>query len=43
MDKNIVKVKYYPNMRHDILNETCRIDVFREIIEYIENHRKEYA
>ncbi|MFT6633671.1 MAG: lysophospholipase [Bacteriovoracaceae bacterium] len=40
MDKNLVKVKYYPNMRHDILNETCRNDVFGEIINYIESFRK---
>ena len=36
MDKQIVKVKYYPNMRHDILNETCRKEVFQEIIGYID-------
>ncbi len=35
MDKKLVKVKYYPNMRHDLLNETCRNDVFQEIITYI--------
>lgn len=40
MDKNLVKVKYYPNMRHDILNETCRNEVFQEIIKYIETNRK---
>lgn len=36
MNKEIVKVEYYPNMRHDILNETCRNDVFQEIISYID-------
>ena len=39
MDKKLVKAKYYPNMRHDILNETCRNDVFQEIISYIESFR----
>lgn len=40
MNKKLVKAKYYPNMRHDILNETCRNDVFQEIINYIESFRK---
>ncbi len=40
MNKEIVKVKYYPNMRHDILNETCRNEVFQEIISYIDDSRK---
>lgn len=35
MDKKLVQVKFYPKMKHDILNETCRIDVFKEIIAYI--------
>lgn len=35
MDKSLVVKKNYPNMKHDILNETCRIDVFKEIIGYI--------
>lgn len=40
MKKSLVKVKRYPKMRHDILNETCRTDVFKEIIKHIENRRK---
>lgn len=35
MDKKFVKLKQYPNMRHDLLNETCRFEVFEEIINYI--------
>jgi len=35
MDKSRVKIKEYPQMRHDILNETCRNEVFFEIITYI--------
>ena len=32
MDKTRVKIKEYPQMKHDILNETCRNEVFFEII-----------
>jgi lysophospholipase len=39
MDKKKVKSLEYPNMCHDILNETCRNEVFQEIIKYIENKR----
>lgn len=39
MDKKLVKVKLYPNTRHDILNETCRNEVFKDIINYIEEIR----
>ncbi len=35
MDKSLVQVKYYPDMYHDLLNETCRSDVFKEIMRYI--------
>jgi alpha-beta hydrolase superfamily lysophospholipase len=38
MDKSRVKIKEYPKMRHDILNETCRNEVFLEIISYIKNN-----
>ncbi|MBD65630.1 MAG: hypothetical protein CME62_10520 [Halobacteriovoraceae bacterium] len=37
MDKSKVVSKEYPNMCHDILNETCRNDVFREIINHIKS------
>lgn len=36
MRKGLVTRKYYPGMRHDLLNETCRKDVFQDIINYIE-------
>lgn len=39
MDKKLVKVKRYPGARHDILNETCRKEVFQEIIKYIEERK----
>jgi lysophospholipase len=39
MDKKLVKVKEYPGMKHDILNETCRNDVFKEIIKFIDQRR----
>lgn len=37
LDKSKVKDLYYPDCKHDILNETCRFQVFQEIIEYIDN------
>lgn len=37
MDKSRVKVQEYPKMRHDLLNETCRNEVFSAIISYIKN------
>lgn len=37
LDKARVKELYYPECKHDILNETCRFQVFQEIIEYIDN------
>jgi alpha-beta hydrolase superfamily lysophospholipase len=33
-------VKYYPNMRHDLFNETCRDDVFKNVILFIKKRRK---
>jgi lysophospholipase len=39
MDKKKVKVLFYANMRHDILNESCRTDVFKGIIKYMNNRR----
>lgn len=35
MDKKLADSKMYPKMRHDLLNETCRNEVFEEIINYI--------
>ena len=35
MDKKVAESKTYPNMKHDLLNETCRKDVFKEIIKWI--------
>lgn len=37
LDKARVKQLYYPECKHDILNESCRFQVFQEIIEYIDN------
>jgi lysophospholipase len=37
LNESITKTSYYPGARHDILNETCRKQVFEEIIEYIDN------
>lgn len=37
LDKARVKELYYPDCKHDILNETCRFQVFQEIIEYIDS------
>lgn len=37
LDHSRVKQLYYPDSKHDILNETCRFQVFQEIIEYIDN------
>lgn len=37
LDKARVKQLYYPDCKHDILNETCRFQVFQEIIEYIDS------
>lgn len=36
LDKAKVKELYYPDCKHDILNETCRNQIFQEIIEYID-------
>ena len=36
MDKKLAQKVNYPKMRHDLLNETCRSEVFSEIIKYIE-------
>ncbi len=36
MDKKLAQKINYPKMRHDLLNETCRSEVFSEIIKYIE-------
>ena len=35
MGKQNVEKRNYPKMRHDLLNETCRFEVFEEIIRYI--------
>ena len=37
MEKDLLKRKFYPRMLHDLLNETCRSEVFKEIISYIKN------
>lgn len=37
IDKNLIKIKLYPGMRHDLLNETCRITVFKEIMDFIKD------
>lgn len=37
MDKKRVRKVNFPNMRHDLLNETCRTQAFEEIIKDIEN------
>jgi alpha-beta hydrolase superfamily lysophospholipase len=39
MDKKKVEVQFYANMKHDILNESCRSDVFRGIINYMNKRR----
>ncbi len=36
MNKSLVKVLYYKDAKHDILNETCRSEVFQEIMNYIQ-------
>ena len=36
MKKKYVKQKEYKNTKHDLFNETCRKDVFKDIITYIE-------
>lgn len=35
MEKDLMQMKLYPGMLHDLLNETCRTAVFEEIIDYI--------
>lgn len=40
MDKAKAEVNFYDQMKHDILNESCRNDVFRGIIKYINKRRK---
>lgn len=35
IDKELLTKSNYKNMKHDILNETCRSEVFKEIIAYI--------
>lgn len=35
MNKEYVKESFYPKMKHDLLNETCRSEVFQEIMAYI--------
>lgn len=37
MEKDLMKVKLYPGMLHDLLNETCRTAVFEEIMDFIKN------
>lgn len=36
IDKKLVSFKKYKNCMHDILNDTCRNDAFKEIINFIE-------
>lgn len=40
IDKKIVKLLKYPKMRHDLLNETCRTEVFQEIIDYVSEDKE---
>ncbi len=39
MDKEIVETRFYSTMKHDLLNETCRIEVFKEIITYLKKSK----
>lgn len=36
LDSSITKESYYPQAKHDILNETCKKEVFQEIVDYID-------
>jgi len=36
IEKNLVKKLKYPDAKHDLFNETCRRQVFQEIVEYLE-------
>ena len=37
VDKDLVSKSFYPGMKHDILNESCRRAVFQEIIDHIKH------
>ena len=39
MDKSLVESIFYPQARHELLNETCRSEVFQEIITYLKKIR----
>ena len=41
VDKNLASTLFYPEAKHDILNETCAKEVFQEIIEYIQDPQLE--
>lgn len=41
IDKQLVKTLRFSKAKHDILNETCALNVFQEIIEYIEKTQLE--
>ena len=34
-----VETKFYPSARHEILNETNKAEVHRDVIEWLEQHR----
>lgn len=36
LDSSITKESFYPEAKHDILNEVCRRQVYQEIIDYID-------
>jgi alpha-beta hydrolase superfamily lysophospholipase len=36
-----VSRKFYPGVRHEILNDTSKEEVFRDIIEWLNDHLKE--
>jgi esterase/lipase len=38
IDKDYVTFKKYENSKHDILNDTCRNEAFKEIISFIESN-----
>lgn len=37
MEKHLIVKKVYPKMLHDLFNETCRTEVFQEIIDFIKS------
>ena len=34
-----LQLKLYPELRHEILNETCREEVYADILSWLENHK----